>query len=163
SIFASFVGVWIALGASAVQTAAPQEPARASVTSPVTSPRAALDKYCIGCHNERLRTGGLSLDNLDAANPAGNPEVWERVIAKLRAESMPPPGRPRPDAATYHQVASALENAIDRVWVANSNPGRINAVHRLNRTEYNNAVRDLLAVNLDVKPLLPGDDTADGS
>src|SRR5438552_9658153 len=76
---------------------------------------------------------------------------------------MPPQGRPRPDAATYRAVAAAIENDIDRAWAANPNPGRINAVHRLNRMEYNNAIRDLLAVDLDVKSLLPGDETADGS
>src|SRR5205823_3938670 len=81
----------------------------------------------------------------------------------LRAGSMPPPGLPRPDPATYRGVASALENEIDRAWAASPNPGRINAVHRLNRAEYNNAIRDLFALNLDVKPLLPGDETADGS
>ena len=85
------------------------------------------------------------------------------MIAKLRAGSMPPPGRPRPDAATYHAVASSLENALDRAWAASPNPGRISAVHRLNRAEYNNAIRDLFALDLDVKPLLPGDETADGS
>ena len=95
--------------------------------------------------------------------PAANPEAWEKVIAKLRAGSMPPPGRPRPDAATYRAVASALEHDIDRAWLASPNPGRIDAVHRLNRTEYNNAIRDLFALDVDVKPLLPGDETADGS
>ena len=95
--------------------------------------------------------------------PGANPEVWERVIEKLRARAMPPPGLPRPDAATYQAVAGWLETEIDRAWAANPNPGRINAVHRLNRTEYNNAIRDLLAVDLDVRTLLPGDETADGS
>src|SRR4029077_20123285 len=90
-------------------------------------------------------------------------EVWERVIAKLRAGSMPPPGRPRADAATYRLIASSLENEIDKSWVARPNPGRVSAVHRLNRSEYNNAIRDLFALNMNVKPLLPGDETADGS
>ena len=98
-----------------------------------------------------------------STKPGANAEVWERVIAKLRAGSMPPPGRPRPDAATYRAVASSLETEIDRAWAAHPNPGRINAVHRLNRTEYNNAIRDLFALDLDVKSLLPGDETADGS
>ena len=97
------------------------------------------------------------------ASPARMPDVWERVIAKLRAGSMPPAGMPRPDAATYRAVASWLEAEIDRAWAASPNPGRINAVHRLNRTEYNNAIRDLFALDLDVKSLLPGDETADGS
>jgi len=130
------------------------------------SPQAVLDQYCITCHNQKLRTAGLMLDAVDVAKPAANAEVWERVIAKLRAGSMPPAGRPRPDAATYRAVASWLETEIDRAWIANPNPGRISAVHRLNRTEYSNAVRDLFALDplsFDVKSLLPGDETADGS
>ena len=131
--------------------------------APVPAVRAVLDTYCITCHNQRLRTGGLALDRLDMTNPGANAEVWENVIAKLRAGSMPPAGRPRPDAATYRAVASALENDIDRAWAASPNPGRINAVHRLNRTEYQNAIRDLFALDIDVRSLLPGDETADGS
>jgi hypothetical protein len=127
------------------------------------TPRAFLDSHCIACHNQKLRTAGLALDTLDATKPGANAEVWERVIARLRAGSMPPPGIPRPDAATYRTVASSLENDIDRAWSASPNPGRISAVHRLNRAEYNNAIRDLFALDMDVKPLLPGDETADGS
>lgn len=135
----------------------------APATSPAASPRAFLDKYCVTCHNAKLHTAGLALDSPDAAKPEANPEMWERVVAKLRARSMPPPGMPRPDAATYQAVATTLENEIDRAWSANPNPGRVAAVHRLNRAEYNNAIRDLLALDIDVKPLLPGDETADGS
>src|SRR5438876_3845025 len=170
SIFALvlFASGSIAVTLSSVQTSARQAQPAATPTSSATSPgsaapRAVLDKYCITCHNQKLRTAGLALDSLDVTDPIANAEVWEKVIAKLRAGSMPPPGRPRPDAATYHAVASALENTIDRAWSANPNPGRINAVHRLNRTEYNNAIRDLFALDIDVKPLLPGDETADGS
>ncbi|MEX2264622.1 MAG: DUF1592 domain-containing protein, partial [Bryobacteraceae bacterium] len=133
------------------------------IAAPAAAPRTFLDTYCIACHNQKLRTAGLALDALDATAPSANAEVWERVIAKLRAGSMPPPGAPRPDGATYHAVASSLENEIDRAWAARPNPGRINAIHRLNRAEYNNAVRDLFALDLDLKPLLPGDETADGS
>ncbi|HXI27206.1 MAG TPA: DUF1592 domain-containing protein [Vicinamibacterales bacterium] len=125
-----------------------------------------LDRYCVGCHNERLRTGGLALDSVDPSSPAVNPELWERVIAKLRAGSMPPPGRPRPDAATYQALAGALETEIDRAWSSHPNHGRTIPVHRLNRAEYNNAIRDLFAfdpASVDVRPLLPGDETADGS
>jgi len=125
-----------------------------------------LDTYCITCHNQRLKTAGLTLDALDVATPQTNPEVWEKVITRLRAGSMPPAGRPRPDAATYQAVASSLEADIDRAWIAHPNPGRVNAVHRLNRTQYSNAVRDLFALDpaaFDVKSLLPGDETADGS
>ena len=98
--------------------------------------------------------------------PHTNPELWERVITRLRAGSMPPAGRPRPDAATSRAVAAWLEADIDRAWTARPNPGRVNAVHRLNRTQYSNAVRDLFALDptaFDVKSLLPGDETADGS
>jgi mono/diheme cytochrome c family protein len=165
SLFTLFGCGWIAaLLVSGVQTSArqaPQAPQRA--VQPAAAPREMFDKYCITCHNERLRTAGLTLDTLDASNPSANAEVWEKVIAKLEQGSMPPPGRPRPDAATYHAVANALESDIDRAWAASPNPGRIGAVHRLNRAEYNNAIRDLLALDLDVRPLLPGDETADGS
>jgi hypothetical protein len=100
---------------------------------------------------------------MDVADPAARADVWERVIARLRAQSMPPAGMPRPDAATYQAVATSLEAAIDRAWAAAPNPGRISAVHRLNRVEYNNAIRDLFALDIDVTSKLPGDETADGS
>jgi hypothetical protein len=130
------------------------------------APRAVIDTYCIGCHNQKLRTAGLELETLNLTTPGANAEVWEKVIAKLRAGSMPPPGRPRPDVATSRAVAAALEREIDRAWEASPVPGRMAAVHRLNRAEYGNAVRDLFALDplsFDVKPLLPGDETADGS
>src|SRR5437773_9060281 len=129
-----------------------------AATQSAPSPRAVLDQYCITCHNEKLRTAGLALDKLDVVQPNSNAEIWERVISKLRAGSMPPPGRPRPDTATYRAVASTLERDIDTAWAASPNPGRDGSVHRLNRTEFNNAVRDLFALDLDVKSLLPGDE-----
>src|SRR6185503_15991059 len=162
--FASTVVLF--LGAIATLLAASpsaRQPAAAPANAPADAPRAMLDKYCVGCHNQRVPTAGIALDTLDAAHPGSNPDAWERVVAKLRAGSMPPPGRPRPDTATYRTVAGWLEGELDRAWAASPNPGRTHAVHRLNRTEYNNAVRDLLAIDLDVKSLLPGDDTADGS
>ena len=139
----------------------------AQPTSPGTPDlQTVLQTYCIGCHNQRLRTAGVAFDSVDLAQPAGNPELWERVIAKLRAGSMPPPGRPRPAPAIYPALASALEADIDRAWASRPRVGRLSAVHRLNRTEYNNAIRDLFALDaaaVDVRPLLPGDETADGS
>jgi len=135
----------------------------AQARPPASESRIFFEKYCFACHNQKLRTAGLALDNLDVTNPSANSKIWEQVIGKLRAGSMPPPGSPRPDAATYRSVASSLESEIDRAWAANPNPGRIHAVHRLNRVEFNNAIRDLFALDVDIKPLLPGDETADGS
>src|SRR5262245_3827328 len=154
--------VWLAAVSGAIRAEARQQPAPAA-TPPLSANRAVLEQYCFGCHNEKLRTAGLALDTLDLNQVPANAEVWERVIGKLRAGSMPPPGRPRPDAATYRTVAASLENDIDRAWASRPNPGRIAAVHRLNRAEYNHPIRDLLALDVDVKPLLPGDETADGS
>jgi hypothetical protein len=104
------------------------------------------------------------LDTLDAEHPASNADVWEKVVAKLRAGSMPPTGVPRPDQKTYAEMTGWLEGELDRAWAQAPNPGRIGAVHRLNRTQYNNAIRDLFALrNVDVRSQLPGDETADGS
>ena len=149
-------------GPEAHPGAGSQTPASAPAP-PSVSPRAVLDRYCVTCHNGRLRTGGLSLaaDEVDAADPSRHADVWEQVIAKLRTGAMPPPGRPRPDEATYAAVASRLESDIDRPAAARPDPGRTSTVHRLNRTEYRNAIRDLLALDLDVTPLLPGDETSD--
>jgi hypothetical protein len=153
-------GVWLAAAFGPVGAATQQEPSQASASA---SHAATLKRYCFSCHNERLQTGGLALDGLDLSKPDANPDVWERVIAKLRTRSMPPAGLPRPDAAAYHGIVTWLETEIDRSWAANPRPGRVNAVHRLNRSEYNNAIRDLFALDVDVRPLLPGDETADGS
>ena len=161
---ALFASVGLSSGASGANGLAAsigeQEP-----TSTRGSVRAVLDDYCVRCHNDRLRTADLSLDadslNVEAPGTDGN--AWERVVAKLRAGSMPPPGLPRPDRATYIQIAKWLEDRLDASWAANPNPGRTASVHRLNRTEYQNAIRDLLAVHVDVSALLPGDETADGS
>jgi hypothetical protein len=136
-----------------------QVPAKTSESAP----RVVFDKYCITCHSQKLHTAGLDLETLDVANPGTNAEVWEKIILKLRAGSMPPPGSPRPDTATYRTLAALMERVVDKEWNVNPNPGRIGAVQRLNRAEYNNVIRDLFALDVNVKPLLPGDDTADGS
>ncbi len=131
-----------------------------------TSARAALAKYCVTCHNASLKTGGIVIDpsNLD---PSGNAALWERVIRQLRAKSMPPVGVPRPDRPTYEKVASYLETEIDRSAAANPNPGELPNLHRLTRTEYGNAVRDLLGLDnlpkeMDYTLLLPADNSASG-
>ncbi len=156
---AVLVAAWLPLSDAGAQTAFGQP--QSVSASGAADIRAVLDRYCVGCHNERLLTGGLALDTLDAANPAAAPERWERVIQKLRTGTMPPAGRPRPDIATYHAVAGRLEAAIDASAAADPDPGRTSTVHRLNRTEYRHAIRDLLALDIDVTALLPGDETSD--
>jgi mono/diheme cytochrome c family protein len=153
-------GCFMAAVPLSVKTSA-QTPAPA--VNPRVNPRQFFDTYCTSCHDQTALTAGLALDTLDVTKPAENAEILEKVIAKLRAGAMPPPGNPKPDPATYRAMVSTLENEIDKAWAAHPNPGRIGAVQRLNRVEYNNAIRDLFALDLDVKPLLPGDDTADGS
>src|SRR4029453_11001707 len=163
-VFALVIGGGVAVALSTVQTSAPAQGERKQVEGPAPIDiRATLDKYCVTCHSKRRHTAGLVLEGIDVANPAAHADVWERVITKLHARSMPPAGMPRPDVAAYDAIAASLEAAIDRAWAANPNPGRIAAVHRLNRVEYNNAIRDLFALDIDVTSKLPGDETADGS
>lgn len=126
------------------------------------SARALLDQYCVACHNDRLRTADLALDTLDVARVDTAPEAWEQVVRKLRAGAMPPLPRPRPDTATYDAAIRWLESELDRVAAANLNPGRTEAFHRLNRTEYHNAIRDLLNLEVDVTELLPADGASYG-
>ena len=117
----------------------------------------ALDRYCVTCHNEKLKTAGLSLDRLDTTLVGRDAETWEKVARKLRTHEMPPPGLPRPDQTTYEQLASTLETALDEAAAADPRPGRV-VVHRLNRTEYTNAIRDLLALDVDGRALLAADE-----
>jgi hypothetical protein len=147
-----FSAVWIALSAAAIQLdAAPQQ----------TGERALLDKYCVTCHSDKLKTGGLSLQSADLAKVPENAEIWEKVIRKIRVEAMPPQGMPRPDKAAMSAFAASLENAIDREASARPNPGHA-SLHRLNRSEYANAIRDLLALDVDTATLLPPDDESYG-
>jgi hypothetical protein len=119
--------------------------------------RSTLDRYCVSCHNDRLRTGGLSLAALDPSSVGGREDVWERVVRKLRTREMPPAGVARPDEAAYAATTDALEQALDAHAEANPRPGRV-AVHRLSRTEYANAVRDLLGIEMPAPALLPADE-----
>ncbi len=125
--------------------------------------RALVDKYCVTCHNARLKTAGLVLatDAVDLSRVAERADIWEKVIRKLHGRMMPPQGMPRPDEATIDAFASSLENAIDRAAAAKPTPGR-SPLHRLNRSEYANAVRDVLALDIDATSLLPADDEANG-
>ena len=118
--------------------------------------REIIDRYCVTCHNERLQTAGLMLDQLDLSDIAGNAETLEKMVHKLRNGQMPPEGRPRPDVATLTGFLVSLQTALDRVAVDNPNPGRV-ASRRLNRLEYANAINDLLALEIDSETLLPSD------
>ena len=122
---------------------------------------AAINQYCVTCHNQRTKTAGLMLDTLDVARVDQHPDVWEKVVRKVRAGMMPPSGAPRPDRATLDGFASTLEAALDRAAAAHPNPGAA-GLHRLNRTEYANAIRDLLSLDVDASTLLPADDSSEG-
>jgi hypothetical protein len=148
---------------SAPQTAAT---APAQVAQPTSGPvpsadQALVQKYCITCHNGRAKTGGLSLEGANPADAATHAELWEKVAMKLRGGMMPPQGMPRPDAATLDTFATTIEKAIDERALRSPDPGH-KPVHRLNRTEYGNAVRDLLDLDIDTTSLLPADDESHG-
>jgi len=130
-------------------------------------PSAVLEQYCITCHNSRLKTAGLVLDPADLSRVSAKPELWEKVVRKLRSSSMPPAGAPHPDKATYDSVASYLETELDRSAIAKPNPGTLPLFHRLSRTEYQNAIRDLLGIGtlpkeMDYAVLLPADNISSG-
>ena len=125
------------------------------------SPRAVLDTYCLGCHSERLQTAGLVLEGLDTEDVGPNAAIWEKVVRKVQAGAMPPAGSRRPDQATYRGLIAALEDRLDRAAQAALNPGRP-PVHRLNRLEYANAIRDLFGFEIDGRAMLPADDSGYG-
>ncbi len=145
------------LGRSQAQT-----PAKAPL-----APEAVIRQYCLGCHNAQIKTAGVVIDPASLASPAPQAELWERVIKQLRAKSMPPVGMPRPDAATYERVSFYIEGQLDKVAAAKPNPGEQPNLHRLTRTEYSNAIRDLLGLDnlpkeMDFTLLLPADNSASG-
>ena len=144
-----------------LQAAPGQQPTSAG-SSVSGARRALIDKYCVTCHNDKLRTQGLSLQAIDVANLPAGAEVWEKVIRKVRTGTMPPLGLPRPDKASLDTFAASLEDEIDRASASHPNPGRTETLHRLNRTEYQNAVRDLLALDIDASALVPADDQSYG-
>ena len=158
----------ISVRADRAQTSAPTS-ARPSappqrVTVPASSSaaqQALVQKYCASCHNDRAKTGGVSFDGLDPSQAAAHAELWERALLKLRGGMMPPQGMPRPDGATLDAFITSLEATLDAAVLKNPDPGH-KPVHRLNRTEYGNAIRDLLALDVDVAELLPADDESDG-
>ena len=123
--------------------------------APEEPQRAFLNQYCLGCHSDKGRAGGLSL-------VTGNPQAWEKAVRRLQARSMPPAGLPRPDENGYNTIVASFQKTLDRLAAAKPNPGRTDTFRRLNRTEYQNSIRDLLALDVDISALLPGDDSSHG-
>ena len=138
-----------------------QRTATPSTSTAASTQRAFLNQYCGNCHNDDDKTGGISFDQADVDRPGKDPELWEKVTRKLRAGLMPPSGQPRPDRPRYDSFRRTLETAIDSAAAAKPNPG-VAALHRLNRTEYANAIRDLLAIEVDAATILPADDSSEG-
>jgi mono/diheme cytochrome c family protein len=139
--------------ASAIVSAGPS-------TGNAVPDRAVLTKYCSGCHNSKLKTAGVALDA--AARVDEHPELWEKVVRKLLTRSMPPAGLPRPSETAYNSLLSSIETTLDSASAAQPDPGRTDTFRRLNRTEYQNAIRDLLALDVDVSSMLPGDEASHG-
>jgi len=132
-----------------------------------TPPAEVFNQYCVTCHNARLKTAGLVIDPADIGRIRANPELWEKVVRKLRSTAMPPAGSPRPDAKTYDATAAYLETELDRASAVKPNPGTLPLLHRLSRTEYQNSIRDLLALDalpreMDYSLLLPSDNISSG-
>jgi mono/diheme cytochrome c family protein len=155
----------LALGfsSSPLSAASPQQAtSSAQSTSPaISSHKALVNQYCVSCHNQRLKTGGLALDQFNVDNVAEGPELWEKVVRKLRGGMMPPQGMPRPTQPVTDELITYLETSLDKNVAAKPIPGR-SPLHRLNRTEYSNAIRDLLDLDVDVAALLPADDESNG-
>lgn len=124
--------------------------------------RQFLDQYCTTCHSERLKSGGLSLANVDLARIGSEPEIWEKVARKLHTGVMPPPGAPQPPEADRRALVTQVETALDAAAAESVNPGRTETLRHLTRTEYQNAIRDLLALNVDAASLLPADESGHG-
>jgi mono/diheme cytochrome c family protein len=162
-------GVAIAVFFLAIRGGRAQSPAPHGSTAQTAEN--AINEYCSDCHNAQVKTAGVVLDPAALARlddqPGDHAELWERVVRQLRAKSMPPVGNPRPDDATYQQFRTYLETALDRAAAARPNPGELPNLHRLTRTEYRNAIRDLLALDnlpkeMDFTLLLPADNSASG-
>ncbi|MBZ5675013.1 MAG: DUF1592 domain-containing protein [Acidobacteriia bacterium] len=158
-LVASRVAPLVALVAGTLAAAPPQESKQA--TAAANPNRALVDRYCVGCHNQRLKTAKLELDRLDLTHPEKDALTWERAIRKLRGGMMPPPSAPRPPLVEVNTLATYLEDSLDKAGAANLNPGSVR-IHRLNRAEYTNAMRDLFGIDVDAAALLPTDDISGG-
>ena len=150
------------LSAQVEMSAQQNDAASAGHSAATSSQREFLDRYCATCHNERLKTGGLSLERVDVSRPDAQPELWEKVVRKLHTGVMPPANMPQPPKADRLALLTWLETSLDAASAAKPNPGRTETLRRLNRTEYQNAIRDLLALDVDAGSLLPADESGHG-
>ncbi len=132
-----------------------------AATAVVNRQQLLVNRYCVTCHNAKLKTGGVVLEGLNVNNVSQNGDVWEKVLRKVRTAEMPPRGMPRPTPEEYAAFSQSLEAALDNASAAHPNPGRP-VIHRLNRTEYSNAIRDLLALDIQAGSGLPADNTSYG-
>ena len=162
--FSGAVATFVVVNGFLLSLEAGQQPAPPSTVlpAPAASHNTFVTRYCLSCHNDRAKRGGLTLETALAQDVGVSPEVWEKVIRKVRARQMPPIGLPRPDEATYNAEVALLETSLDRRAAAAPNPGRTATLRRLTRTEYRNAVRDLLALDVDVTSMLPPDESSYG-
>jgi mono/diheme cytochrome c family protein len=149
----------IVIALAGLFTASPVTPS--PQTSPADAQLATIKQYCVGCHNDRAKTGGISFEGITPASIGQHAEVFEKAVRKLRGRVMPPPGAKQPDAAAIDSLVAWMESSLDSVEGKAHVPDQV-VLHRLNRKEYANAVRDLLAVDIDANELLPADDTAEG-
>lgn len=152
----------LAAAVALIMTTATAKPgAVQSVPAQSVDLHAFVTTYCVTCHNDRARTGGMSLSQPELIDPVAHPELWEKVLHKLSTGQMPPASQRRPDAATMTRVIAQVTETLDRAAEARPDPGRVGA-HRLNRVEYGNAIRDLLSVTIDPSTLLLQDEADDG-
>jgi cytochrome c553 len=155
--------LFLACGAVLAQASLHSAPGQSAAPPPAVPPsKAFVSTYCATCHNQRVKAGGLALDVLDLADVGAHGAEWEKVVVKLRAGLMPPAGMPRPERSVIDAFATSLEAALDRAGAAKPNPGRTEPFHRLNRAEYQNAVRDLLSLDVDASAWLPTDEISYG-
>ena len=158
---ALLLGIIVVLPDSPAPT--PMPSSNIAVSAGLDQSNAALvDQYCVACHNATLKTGGLELDAYDVNNIEAHPDVWERVLRKLRANAMPPTGMPRPDEIRFAKFEEDVATALNTLALTNPNPGRTPTFSRLNRLQYQNAIRDILELSVDVSELLPKDDASYG-
>ena len=148
-------------GSAGLHAALPQQPSSPAAADPIAGHRRLLDSYCVTCHNQRAQTAGLMFDAVDLAEVGEDAEIWEEAIRKLRAGMMPPPGARQPESQAVNSLVAWLEDTLDDAARQNPDAGYV-ALHRLNRTEYANAVSDILGVEIDPAELLPVDDISDG-